>query len=148
MLTFRTTTVADLPILNHISITSKAHWGYPQEWLDHWKAGLTLAENHLTEYAILVAELEDQVIGFCAISEQVEQYQVEHLWVMPEHIGKGYGKQLLDQALSRFTSSDKPIIVEADPNAETFYQRQGFVTIGQVESYPPGRFLPIMQKED
>ncbi|MEO0876200.1 MAG: GNAT family N-acetyltransferase [Bacteroidota bacterium] len=146
MLTFCTPTIKDLPTLNHISLASKAHWGYPQQWLQHWKDDMLLREKHLTQYNILLAELAGEVVGFCAISEEITEYQVEHLWLLPKHIGKGYGKRLLEQALASFTTTDKPILVEADPHAEAFYQRQGFVTFSKIESYPPGRFLPVMKK--
>ena len=147
MIAFRLATTRDLPALNQISLTSKAHWGYPQEWLEHWENGLLLQEEHLVEYKILLAELGEEIIGFCAISEEPGEYQVEHLWLLPKHIGQGYGKQLLEQSLVSFTVADKPVLVEADPHAEAFYRRQGFVTFSQVESYPPGRFLPVMRKE-
>mgnify|MGYP001794405134 CR=1 FL=1 len=146
MISFRRASTSDLPTLNHISVTSKAHWGYPAEWMERWKDGLLLKERHLTEYQILLAEFKEGTIGFCAISENTTQYQVEHLWLLPQHIGQGYGKRLLEQALASFTTADKPILVEADPHAEAFYERQGFVTFSQVASYPPGRYLPVMRK--
>ncbi|MEL6661225.1 MAG: GNAT family N-acetyltransferase [Bacteroidota bacterium] len=146
MITFRHAATSDLPTLNSISLVSKAHWGYPQEWLEHWKNDMLLREKQLEELKILLAEVDGEIIGFCAISEATTQYEVEHLWLLPKHIGKGYGKRLLEQALASFTTTDKPILVEADPYAEAFYQRQGFVTFSKIESYPPGRFLPVMKK--
>lgn len=145
-ITFRTPTAADLPLLNKISWQSKAFWDYPEEWLKRWKENLTITEDILHKQSVLLAEHDNTAIGFCVISEAPAQFEVEHLWVLPAHIGKGYGKRLLNEALSRFTSTNKPIHVEADPNAESFYARQGFVTFDQVESYPPGRFLPLMRK--
>ncbi|MEL6970953.1 MAG: GNAT family N-acetyltransferase [Bacteroidota bacterium] len=146
MIAFRLATTRDLPALNQISLTSKAHWGYPKEWLEHWKDDMLLREKQFEELKILLAEVDGEIIGFCAISEATTQYEVEHLWLLPKHIGKGYGKRLLEQALSSFTAADKPILVEADPHAEAFYQRQGFATFSQVASYPPGRYLPVMRK--
>ena len=39
----------------------------------------------------------------------------------------------------------KEIIVESDPNAEAFYTSQGFETFDKIESFPKGRFLPVMR---
>lgn len=146
-MTFRRPTPSDLPILNHISYTSKSYWGYPKEWLERWAPDLKLSSEQLDKHSVLVAETEKAIIGFCVVDEDANYYEVLHLWVLPEFIGRGYGKRLLQQALDSFTKADKPIRVEADPNAEAFYARQGFITFDQVESYPPGRFLPVMRKD-
>jgi len=68
------------------------------------------------------------------------------LWILPDHIGQGFGKALLNESLERVISANKPIIVESDPNSETFYAKQGFITFDQRESLPKGRFLPLMKK--
>ena len=108
---------------------------------------LTISAEKFDEQSILLAEQDDQIIGFCAIKEAPEQFEILHLWLLPQHIGKGYGKQLLHETLHALTSKNKPIIVEADPNAEAFYSSQGFVTFDKIESYPKGRFLPVMRKD-
>lgn len=146
MLIFRKPSTKDLPTLNHISWHSKSFWGYPEAWMEQWRDDLKITEEILQTQSVLLAEEEETTIGFCVISENAEQYEVEHLWILPEHIGKGFGKQLLDQALAEFTTDQKLIQVVADPNAESFYQRQGFTTFKQLESSPPGRFLPVMKK--
>ena len=60
-------------------------------------------------------------------------------------MGKGFGKVLLQHSLKEVVKKEKDIIVVADPNAETFYVKQGFVTYDQIESLPKGRFLPVMK---
>lgn len=63
-----------------------------------------------------------------------------------EFMGKGLGRRLLEAALPLAVKEPKPIIVESDPNAEAFYAKLGFVTFDRIESYPPGRYLPVMRK--
>lgn len=146
MITYRQATINDLTTLNQISWQSKAFWGYPEEWMEQWRTDLTITEEILNTQSVLLLEEDSTTIGFCVISEGVTQYEVEHLWILPAHIGKGLGKQLLNQALAQFTTLQKPIQVVADPNAESFYRRQGFETFKQLESSPAGRFLPVMKK--
>ncbi|MEQ8423475.1 MAG: GNAT family N-acetyltransferase [Cyclobacteriaceae bacterium] len=143
---FRTAKIDDLKILNTISVKAKAYWGYPEDWLEKWKDDLTLDESKFSKQNIVVLELQDQISGFCSVGENEDSYEILHLWLLPGHIGKGYGKKLLDEAINRFTRKDKPIKVEADPNAEPFYERLGFVTFDKVESFPKGRYLPVMRK--
>ena len=91
-------------------------------------------------------EFEGTIIGFCSVKDQGQQYEVIHLWLLPEFIGKGFGHTLLKEALTAFILEPKPIWVLADPNAESFYKKQGFNTFKKVESFPKGRYLPLMKK--
>lgn len=139
--------IQDIELLNQISIASKMYWDYPQEWLEYWKDSLSLKEEDFSIQSIYKLVENATILGFCPIKETKEAYEIYHLWIKPDCIGKSYGKFLLNESLQRIVSQAKPILVEADPNAEAFYQRQGFLTFSQVESYPSGRYLPLMKKE-
>jgi ribosomal protein S18 acetylase RimI-like enzyme len=143
---FRTAEISDLETLNTISVKSKSYWGYPESWIEQWMDELTLDKDKFSMQNVLVVETEHKLIGFASIVEHSKNYEILHLWILPEYIGMGYGKKLLEKTIHTFVKSDKEIIVEADPNAEPFYQRQGFVTYDKVESFPKGRFLPVMKK--
>lgn len=136
----------DLPELNRISVASKKHWGYPDEWIERWLSELTLTPEEFAQQHILVGEVDSGIIGFCSISENEDEYEILHLWVLPDFIGLGYGKKLLTLTVEEFIKTAKPIIVVADPNAELFYESQGFETFDKAESFPAGRYLPIMKK--
>ena len=138
--------VTDIQILNNISIASKMHWNYPKEWLEKWTPDLILTEKDFLDQDIYKLEEAGSTIGFCSIKENNTNYEIMHLWIKPGYIGKGYGKQLLNEIIQKVVKKEKKIIVESDPNAEAFYASQGFVTFDKVESYPKGRFLPIMKK--
>ncbi|MEO1049280.1 MAG: GNAT family N-acetyltransferase [Bacteroidota bacterium] len=145
-LSFRHAKASDIPVLNQISAASKAYWGYPEEWLQRWQPDLMVNAEHLTENTVFVIQVGDRLIGFCSIAEEASFYEVLHLWVLPEFIGKGMGKSLLQHSLKQTVKLPKMIRVEADPNAAPFYESQGFETFDRVESYPKGRFLPVMRK--
>ncbi len=143
---FRMAEIDDLETLNKISLLSKTYWGYLESWIVNWMDELTLNSDKLLKQNVLVVENESKIIGFSSIIENSKNYEILHLWVLPEHIGKGIGKKLLEKTVETFVNFEKPIIVEADPNAEPFYKSQGFVTFDKVESFPKGRFLPVMKK--
>lgn len=140
-------TLDDIPRLNQISIASKKHWGYPEDWIAHWREALTITPKDFSQSTLLKAILNNEIVGFCAIEESPDVYEILHLWLEPTHIGKGYGKSLLNQTLAQVATQPKDIIVEADPYAEPFYAKMGFVTFDQVAgTYPVGRVLPLMRK--
>ena len=144
---FRPAEIKDIEVLNQISLASKRYWNYPEEWIQRWKNDLSIKESDLIDLVILVVTINDELKGFCAIREGDSYYEVEHLWLLPETIGKGLGKALLLTSLERVVSQNLPILVEADPNAEAFYKKQGFVTYDKKESFPKGRYLPLMKLE-
>lgn len=137
--------VSDLSVLNKISYAAKKHWGYPEKWMNFWKEDLLLKDADFERETVKVVELSAKIIGFGSIVEKEAYYEVTHLWLLPDYIGMGFGGLLLNDMLS-LALSNKPIRVVADPNAEAFYQKQGFSTFDQVESFPKGRFLPLMEK--
>lgn len=146
MLKFRNAQLQDLPSLNRISIASKKYWGYPEEWIDHWMPDLIISEEDIARHLLQIAQIGDLIIGFFCMSEEAEYYEIKHLWILPEFIGKGFGRKLLNYSLGLLSDVNKPIQVVSDPNAEEFYKKLGFKTIGKIESYPPGRFLSVLRK--
>jgi len=136
----------DIPQLNPICLAAKRHWGYPETWIQHWLPDLTLAPDHFQTWRIYKLVLGQQPIGFCSIEEHPTFYEVHDLWLLPTHMGNGWGALLLKETISQVCQNPKPIQLDADPNAMGFYRKMGFKTIGEVESFPKGRFLPVMQR--
>lgn len=143
---FRAAYESDLKYLNKITIESKKFWGYPDLWIEKWRNDLFIDENQMAKQRIIILEVQSVPVGFCAITENGQIYKILHLWILPNFIGKGYGKQLLNKTIEVHAKTKKDILVLADPNAEGFYKKQGFETFEWVESYPKGRFLPLMKK--
>lgn len=137
----------DVQILNSISIASKMHWNYPQEWLRQWLVDLTFTQAYIAHNFVYKLLVEEETVGVIAIEENNEVYEITHLWILPKYIGKGYGKKLLNTVTAFVVKPGAEIFVESDPNAEGFYQSQGFTTFATKESYPKGRFLPFMRKK-
>ncbi len=135
----------DAEELSEISLAAKSYWGYPDAWLAQWEDELTITPDYIEKNQVTALRDAHRIVGFCAIEEHSGYYEVAHLWIRPDFIRQGLGQQLLASALS-FILPRSEIRVVADPNAESFYQKQNFITYDQVASEPPGRFLPLMRK--
>lgn len=136
--------------LSRISKASKAHWGYPPEWLELWRADLEVTPAYLAQNRVFLLELlpGKESIGFCIIQDEGTVLSVEHLWILPAYIGRGLGAALLQKAIADCMSNDIRVIrVVADPNAAPFYAAKGFITVSFESSMPEGRRLPVMEKE-
>ena len=138
---------ADAKRLSQIAWQSKSHWNYPQEWMKLWRKGLTITPEIITQNDVYKLVLDNgKIVGCTVLITEKEVLWIEHLWILPEYIGHGFGKQLLQTALKKTIQSvHQTIKVVSDINAEVFYQKMGFETVSQYESVPKGRFLPVMQ---
>ena len=134
----------DAPTLTGIAHEAKRHWGYPEDWIQHWQEDLTISSAFITNNLVYVAESENVIVGFYALVVG-EQAELEHMWVAPEHIGTGVGKELFFHAMQTAAGDNiSAVEISADPNAEGFYQRMGARRIGEVSADIDGqtRLLP------
>lgn len=133
-------------VLSEIAKASKNFWNYPEEWMKFWEEDLMITEKYIKENEAYHFENEDKkVIGFYSFFKENENIKLEHLFILPEFIGKGIGKILMEDFFEKTRNFDfENIILEADPNAESFYKKFGFETIELKPTKIEGRFLPIM----
>ena len=134
--------------LSRIALAAKGYWGYPARWMEVWKPQLTFSPAYFEENESWVAEIDHLPVGFCTLLEKDGSAWIENLWVSPEVIGKGVGKELVLHALelSRQRGFER-LRLEADPNATGFYEKMGMEKIGERTSAIEGqpRSLPIME---
>lgn len=136
----------DAKDLTELTIRSKAHWNYGDKQIEEWRAELTISENYINDNNIYKLVIDKLLIGFYAYqAESNTDIKLNYLFVEPKYIGKRYGKLLMLDFLRRIENSEfKRVVLDADPNAEKFYSKFGFVVIGKLKSTIKDRFLPIM----
>ena len=134
--------------LTRIAVAAKRHWGYPERWIQIWSPLLTISPEFIETNDTYVACINEKPVGFCAISIEEEKASVEHLWVLPDFMGKGIGTALFGHMLSRCKALGVRVLkIESDPNAQGFYERMGAKIvgerIGEVDGQP--RVLPALE---
>ena len=138
----------DYEILTEITKLSKAFWGYSEEQMAQWNDALTITNEYIQTNFTYKLIKENQVIGYYSyfITESTT-VKLDNLFVLPTYIGKGLGNYLMNDFLNRIKENRdiKKVILDADPNAENFYKKFGFITIGKIETSIENRFLPIME---
>jgi ribosomal protein S18 acetylase RimI-like enzyme len=134
-------------ILTDITKKSKAHWGYSQEQILIWSDNLTISQEYIQTNNVFKLALENKIIGYYSyIIEENGTVKLDNLFVLPEYIGKGFGKYLMNDFLKRMHDENcQKIILDSEPNAEKFYQKIGFKKIGEFETSIKNRFMPIME---
>ena len=142
-------TIEDSELLTNIALISKAYWGYSKDLIENWRNDLTVTSKIIEEMMVYKFIQKNKTAGFYVLNPpKGKTIELEMLFVLPEFIGKGIGKNLLLHALEKARELNTvSITLLADPNAMSFYKSQGFVIIDKKESSIPNRFLPMMQKD-
>ncbi len=140
-------TLEDNEILTEITKESKAYWGYSDEQMEDWSELLTITKDYIETNAVYKLLVDNLTVGFYSyIYLNEDLVKLDNLFVLPNHIGSGLGKLLMNDFLKRIKNTErKKIILESEPNVEKFYEYFGFIKIGQIETAIKGRYLPIME---
>lgn len=138
----------DHEMLSEITKKSKAFWGYSNEQMQLWDAALTITKEYVETNFTYKFVHENRIIGYYSYFKiDTTIIKLDNLFLLPEYIGKGFGNHLMQDFLNRIKENReiKKVLLDADPNAEKFYQKFGFTTIGQLETSIKNRFLPVME---
>lgn len=137
----------DASVLTTLAQRSKAHWGYPPDLMEQFRAALTVSPAACTSGRMVVAEVGTTPIGFAAWLPGDASAELCDLWIDPDWMGQGAGRLLFDWVARACQDAGfDRLWCEADPHAVGFYERMGGHRTGEVESSSvTGRFLPRME---
>ena len=136
--------------LSDIAMRSKAYWGYSDTFLEKCRDELSVQPFDIEDsnYQYSVGLLKNEIIGFYAIKRLSQsKFELDAMFVEPEHIGTGVGRALMDHAKKRVLASGGQVLtIQSDPNAEKFSRSAGGVLTGTRESGSiRGRYLPVIE---
>jgi len=139
--------INDHEVLTVITKKSKAYWGYSEEQILKWNNNLTVTKEYIETNFTFKLVIDNKIIGYYSyFVKEKKIVKLDNLFVLPEYIGKGFGKYLVDDFLIRMkTEKFEKIILDSEPNAEKFYLKFGFKKIGEFETSIKNRFMPILE---
>lgn len=91
----------------------------------------------------LVATLDHKIVGMCAFRDG---HHITLFFVLPDHQGRGIGRQLFEAALRRLreqTPSATRVEVHSSPIAVPVYEALGFQATGAMKEDNGIRYLPM-----
>ena len=122
-----------------------------------WRASLALDEHReeleanpdaielpiamIERNEVFVAELDGQVVGFSVLFIGEEEAELDGLFVEPGHWRTGIGTALVDVVTHQARKNGLALMVVANPSAQEFYEKCGFVLEGEVQT----RFGPAIR---
>jgi putative acetyltransferase len=90
---------------------------------------------------VVVCDEDDRIAGFMALGAD----EIEALFLAPEHLRRGLGTQLIEEARTRRPGVELTVDVnEQNVGARRFYEARGFVAEGRSELDDQGLQFPII----
>ena len=101
-----------------------------------WSDLLTITEEYIRKNEVYKLVVNQSIFAYYSYFEiDKNSVRLDNLFVSPENIGKGFGKLLMNDFILKVKQGEKTrIILDADPNAQKFYESFGFIKIGQIET--------------
>jgi GNAT superfamily N-acetyltransferase len=140
----------DADALTEIAFAAKRHWGYPERWIEAWREILTMRPEFIAANIAYCAIEENDAVGFYVLTTEGDGLHLDHLWIVPHAMGRGIGRALFEHAVKQAKALGfHTIKIEADPNAEGFYERMNARRVGTNVTEIEGdhRELPLLVLE-
>jgi GNAT superfamily N-acetyltransferase len=134
--TIRKARLEEAASLSTIAIKAKAHWGYAKEQLELWEREfLTVSSEYIRDHHVWVADIDTVAVGFSGVIIHDAEAELDHLWILPDYIGQGVGKQLFLYTAQRIQEMGySEMVFTSDPHADGFYRKLGAQRIGDYYS--------------
>jgi GNAT superfamily N-acetyltransferase len=134
--------------LSALALRAKQMWGYPPEWMLAWANDLRITSKEIESHPTFAATLNGVIVGFYMLRTADEKLWLEHLWVEPHWGRQGIGSKLFRHASEEARKFSRPQLwIEADPNAEPFYLKQGAQRVSEIHTMMYGyeRTVPVLK---
>jgi len=139
----------DAGALTALALRSKAYWGYDNAFMKACVTELTITPERIADEDITVAEAGGVIAGMVALApgDRDDVRELEDMFVDTPFIGSGLGARLMAHAEDAARAQGVAHIdVDADPNAQGFYEKCGYRITGSSPSASiPGRTLPRLR---
>lgn len=111
-------------LLRQVEIASKAHWGYSDEYMARFASVISMSPAYVEAHEVWVLEKSATIMGFHGLIHHEDMSELDHMWLLPQHIGKGHGRLLFQHAVERARAAGALRLEwEAERHAIGFYKR-------------------------
>ncbi len=138
--------------INALILRSKAHWGYDAAMMDVMARVLRVDMDAAGAGRAIAGWIEDQPVGVAQVSdpykdERGRAMELDLLFIAPEAIGTGLGRQLYEWAVDQARAAEaQRLDILSDPFARGFYTAMGASYIEERASKMiEGRTLPWLE---
>ena len=96
---------------------------------------LAIDDTAIDDGRLRVATVEGRIVGFASATPGPEALELDDLFVDPDWMRHGVGRQLMADVVTRAADAAIPCVeVTANDHALDFYRRVGFVVVGKAST--------------
>ncbi|QDU08688.1 GNAT family N-acetyltransferase [Gimesia aquarii] len=134
--------------ISALGIRSKSHWNYSSQMMATFRSELTLLAEDIQKRRVYVVTIDNTIVGYYSLREiDSKAIELEHLFVDPDYLKRGYGSQMFHHAMEVIKSKGfSRLVIQSDPNASGFYEKLGIPLVKKISSSIPGRSIPCFEK--
>jgi GNAT superfamily N-acetyltransferase len=137
---------AETPFLNELTGRSVLSWGYEPEFLNWEPEAITVTAEFIANSPVFVLEEAGRIVGYYGLLGEPPEMALDKLFVEPDRIGTGCGKQLWRHAVATAREMGASVLTLAsDPNAAPFYAAMGAVWVREEPTSRPGWALQMFR---
>lgn len=128
--------IDEIEVLSKLALESKSYWGYDEDFIHKCIPLLTIKSEDFMNTVTFLFEENKNILGFYQLREiNKTDVDLDKFFIAPNSIEKGIGRQLFTHAKEIAKELGyKSLIIESDPNAKGFYEKQGGKFIGFTSS--------------
>lgn len=146
VLNFELASSDDSSLLTDTAFKSKRKWNYTEEQMALWTNELTITERYIKENHVFKILDKTNYLGFFSLVIKDKYIEIDHFWLLPENIQKGYGSITFDFIQQTAQRLNYNILrVFSEPHANGFYSKMGGKIVQSKESKVKGRFLDVYE---
>jgi GNAT superfamily N-acetyltransferase len=132
--------------LNELTERSVLFWGYEPEFLNWEPEAITVTRQFIAGSPVFVLEEAGHIVGYYGLLGGPPEMALDKLFVEPDRIGTGCGKQLWQHAAATARDMGASVLTLAsDPNAAAFYRAMGAEWVGEEPTSRPGWALQMFR---
>lgn len=122
--------ITDAAAIADIFLTSrKAHLPYAPSKRDDETIRRWVAEELVPGGGVKVADGGGEVLGFIAVRDAGDARWIDHLYVRPDHTGRGVGSWLIGEAILRLAAPVRAWCFQQNDGARRFYAQWEFAEV-------------------
>jgi GNAT superfamily N-acetyltransferase len=135
-LTYRPARPEELVMLNQMTVAGVETYGYRDTFPEALVGLENLLEQGNPREILTVAEEGGEVAGFHGLVPEDGFVELLRMFVTPDRIGKGYGKEIWHHAVGMARKISRRVKIVSDPGAMWFYQAMGAELAETIEVSP------------
>jgi N-acetylglutamate synthase-like GNAT family acetyltransferase len=105
-------------------------WDEPQERARH--------AQHFASQEFAIVQHDGEDVGVLALVRQPDQLKLNQLYIVPARRSSGIGSACLAQLIDEARALGVPLrlrVLKVNTRARAFYERSGFVQVGEIETH-------------